>query len=75
MLAKMTVKNQITIPRKIVDQLEGVKYFDVELKEGAVVLKPLHVFATDLEQIRYKIKKLGLKQDCVAEAIRWARSK
>jgi bifunctional DNA-binding transcriptional regulator/antitoxin component of YhaV-PrlF toxin-antitoxin module len=75
MLAKLTAKNQITIPKKVVDQLPDVKYFDVQLKDGAVVLKPLRVYDTDLGQIRSKIKKLGLKPDCVTEAIRWARSK
>jgi bifunctional DNA-binding transcriptional regulator/antitoxin component of YhaV-PrlF toxin-antitoxin module len=75
MLAKLTAKNQITIPKKVVDQLPDVKYFDVQLKDGMVVLKPLRVYDTDLGEIRSRIKKLGLKPDCVAEAIRWARSK
>jgi bifunctional DNA-binding transcriptional regulator/antitoxin component of YhaV-PrlF toxin-antitoxin module len=75
MLAKLTAKNQITIPKKVVDQLPDVKYFDVQLKDGVVVLKPLRVYDTDLGEIRSRIKKLGLKPDCVAEAIRWARSK
>ncbi len=75
MLAKMTSKNQITIPKKIIDQMPEVKYFEVELKEGAIVLKPLETYDTNLEQIRTKIRKLGLKQDSVAEAIEWARSK
>ena len=44
MLAKLTAKNQITIPKKVVDQLPDVKYFDVQLKDGAVVLKPLSVW-------------------------------
>ena len=75
MLVKLTAKNQITIPKKVVDQLPDVKYFDVQLKDGVVVLKPLRVYDTDLGEIRSRIKKLGLKPDCVAEAIRWARSK
>lgn len=75
MLAKLTTKNQITIPKNVIDQLPDVKYFDVQLKEGAVVLKPLRVYDTDLAQIRSRIKKLGLKPGCVAEAIKWARSK
>ena len=75
MLAKLTAKNQITIPKKVIEQLPDVKYFDVELKDGNVVLKPLRVYNTDLGQIRSKIKKLGLKPDCVAEAVKWARSK
>jgi bifunctional DNA-binding transcriptional regulator/antitoxin component of YhaV-PrlF toxin-antitoxin module len=29
MLAKMTSKNQITIPKKIIEQLPDVEYFEV----------------------------------------------
>ena len=75
MLAKITSKNQITIPKKIIDQIPDVNYFDVELKGGTILLRPLRLYDTDLEEIRRKVKKLGLKQDSVAEAIRWARSK
>jgi bifunctional DNA-binding transcriptional regulator/antitoxin component of YhaV-PrlF toxin-antitoxin module len=75
MLAKITTKNQITIPKKIIDRMPDVKYFDVELKDGFIMMKPLKFYDTDLEQIRFKIKKLGLKQNNVAEAIKWARSK
>lgn len=75
MLAKMTSKNQITIPKKIVDQIPDAKYFEVELKDGLVVLKPLQLYETDLEKIRSKIKSLGLKPDSVREAVKWARSK
>ena len=75
MLAKLTSKNQITIPKKIIDEMPDVRYFDVELKEGAIVLKPLRIYDTDLERIRSKVKKIGLTQKSVAEAIKWARSK
>ncbi len=75
MLAKMTSKNQITIPKKIMDQMPSVKYFEVELKDGKIELKPLRVYETDLEKIRSKMKNLGLKPDSVREAVEWARSK
>ena len=75
MLAKITSKNQITIPKKIIAQIPSVNYFDVELKDGAIILRPLRFYGTDLEKIRAKVKKLGIKEDAVAEAIRWARSK
>ena len=75
MLATITAKNQITIPKKIIDQLPDVKYFEVELKESMVVLKPLKVYDTSLEQIRTKIKRLGLKENSIKEAIQWARKK
>jgi len=75
MLAKLTAKNQITIPKQIIDQIPETRYFDVKLSGETVIMKPLTVYDTDLEQVRAKIKKLGLKPDCVAEAIKWARSK
>ena len=75
MLAKMTSKNQITIPKKIIEQLPDVQYFEVELKDGVVMLRPLKVYDTGLEKIRAKVKKLGLQENTVKEAIEWARSK
>jgi len=75
MLIKLSSKNQITVPRKILAKLPNTKYFDVVLENGALVLKPVEVVETNLEQIQRKMTHLGLKEDCVAEAIRWARSK
>ena len=75
MLAKLTSKNQITIPKKIMDQLPDIHHFDVKLDEGVVVMKPLLLYDVDLEQIRSKMDKLGLKKETVAEAIAWARNK
>ena len=75
MLAKLTSKNQITIPKKIIEQLPDVEYFEVELKDGVVMLKPLKVYDTSLERIRAKVKKLRLQENTVKEAIKWARSK
>ncbi len=74
-MAKMTSKNQITIPKKIVEQIPETKYFDVELKDGLIVLKPMQFYETDLDKIRSKMKGLGLKSDSVREAVKWARSK
>jgi hypothetical protein len=75
MLAKLTSKNQITVPKKIIEQLPAVKYFEVEFKDGIVMLKPLQTYDTSLERIRTKVKKLGLQENTVKEAIEWARSK
>ena len=75
MLAKMTSKHQITIPKKIIEQLPDVEYFEVELKDGVVMLRPLRVYDTSLAKIRTKINKLGLQENTVKEAIKWARSK
>jgi len=75
MLAKLTSKNQITIPKKIIDQIPNARYFEVGLRDGVVVLKPLQTYSTSLEEIRAKAKKLDLDPECVREAIKWARSR
>jgi hypothetical protein len=75
MLAKLTTKNQITIPKDIISRMPDVQYFDVAYDDGIVFLKPVKVYNADLAQIRAKMKKLGLSEDCVSEAVRWARSK
>jgi len=75
MLAKLTSKNQITILKGIMARLPDVQYFDVDYVEGRILLKPLKMHRTDLEEVRVKIKRLGLSEDCVDEAIRWARSR
>ena len=73
MIAKVTSKNQVTIPKKIMAQLPDTRYFDMELRDGVVIMKPVALYHTDLEQIRDKMKKLGLKPNSVREAVKWAR--
>ena len=75
MLFKITSKNQVTIPKKIIEKIPNVKHFDIEFKDGVVVLKPIKFFDTNLDQIRLKMKKLSLNGDSVSEAIQWAKSK
>lgn len=75
MLAKITSKNQITIPKKIIEKIPGIKHFDLEFKDGIIIMKPIKFYDTNLDQIRAKVKKLGLKENSVAEAIKWAKSK
>ncbi len=75
MLGKMTSKNQITIPKKIMEKIPDAKHFDIEFKDGMITLKPVRFFDIDLDNIRSKIDQLGLKEDSVEQAIQWARSK
>ena len=75
MLAKLSSKNQITIPKKILAQPPPVKYFDVSYQNGVIILKPVQIEPINLDKIRQKMKKLGLSEDSIAEAIKWARKK
>ena len=74
MLAKITTKNQITIPKKIINQLPDVKYFDVELKEGMVLLKPLKVYDLNLDQIRSNRRRSERKRVYAKTGIRNRRN-
>jgi hypothetical protein len=77
MLAKKTSKNQVTLPKAIVRQLPDVEYFEVSLRDGEVVLRPVVVSAPGerLKAARAKIKALGLTEKDVETAIRWARGR
>ena len=77
MLAKKTVKNQITLPKAIVEKLPNTDYFEVSLQGEAIVLKPVVIEAkgTKLERVRVKMKALGLTEKDVDAAIRWARNR
>jgi hypothetical protein len=77
MLAKKTVKNQITLPKTIVEKLPKTDYFEVSLRGEEIVLKPVVIEAknTRLERVRSKMKALGLTEKDVDAAIRWARTR
>ena len=75
MLAKKTVKNQVTLPKKIVEQMPDTEYFEVSLQGDGILLKPVHLegSASRLAQVRRKIKELGLTEKEIDVAIHWAR--
>ena len=77
MLAKKTVKNQITLPKAIVEKLPKTDYFEVRLRGEEIVLKPVVIEAkgTKLEKVRSKMKALGVTEKDVEAAIRWARNR
>jgi hypothetical protein len=75
MRVKKTSKNRITIPKEILDQMPDVPYFDVEWNGGVIVLKPVRFYPARLERIRAKVKKLGISERSVADAVTWARKK
>jgi hypothetical protein len=76
MLAKKTTKNQVTLPKKILKEIPDTDYFDVTLKEGAVVLRPVTVAepGARLAAVRRKMRDLGIGPGHIDQAIQWARS-
>ena len=77
MLAKLTAKNQITLPRDVVQEFKGIDYFDAAVQDGRIVLESVRIrpVSGGLPHIREKMKRLGVSEADVAEAVRWARQK
>ena len=73
MLAKITAKNQLTLPKSVVAAVGPVEYFDVETRNGAIVLTPVRIQRGDA--VRAKLAELGLRDDDIADAVAWARKK
>ena len=71
MLAKLTVKNQLTLPKTVVTRFKDVQYFDVSTDGDAIVLRPLR--ASRAGQVREQLAKLGITEEDVKQAIAWAR--
>jgi hypothetical protein len=72
MLAKLTVKNQLTLPKAIASQFPGVEYFEVSIDGNSIKLSPLR--RSHLEEIWEHLEKLGITEPDVKDAVAWARS-
>lgn len=71
MLAKLTSKNQLTLPKAAVEAAGSPEYFEIEVRAGQLVLTPVRIQRADA--VRAKLSGLGLNDDDLAEAVAWAR--
>ena len=71
MLAKLTSKNQITLPKAAVSQVDAAEYFEVTVEKGRIVLTPVRV--QQAQAVRDKLEQLGITEQDVKEAVAWAR--
>ena len=67
MLAKKTVKNQLTLPKKIVEKFPGTDYFDVRVENDSIILRPVRPEA--VEEVRERLAKLGITEKDIRDAI------
>jgi hypothetical protein len=72
MLTKRTAKNQVTLPKSIVQAVGDADYYDVSTENGRIVLTPVRIQQADA--IRTKLAELGITEDDVQDAITWARN-
>ena len=71
MLAKVTAKNQITLPKSVTAAVGATEYFEVEARNGQIILTPVRVHRADA--VRAKLAALNLTEEDVADAVAWAR--
>jgi translation initiation factor IF-1 len=72
MLAKITSKNQLTLPKSITQAVGPAEYFDVEARDGQIVLTPVRIQRGDA--VRARLTELDLTEADIANAVAWARA-
>ena len=65
MLAKMTSKNQLTLPKSITTALEATEYFGMEVRNGQIILTPVRIQRGDA--VRAKLAEPGLQEQDIDE--------
>ena len=71
MLAKLTAKNQITLPKAVVSAVDAADYFEVQVENGRIVLTPVRI--KQAQAVRDHLQRLGISEQDVEDAIAWAR--
>jgi bifunctional DNA-binding transcriptional regulator/antitoxin component of YhaV-PrlF toxin-antitoxin module len=71
MLAKITSKNQLTLPKSVTQAVGATEYFDVEARAGQIILTPVRIQRGDA--VRAKLMELELTDADMADAVAWAR--
>ena len=71
MLAKMTSKNQLTLPKSVTAAIGPTEYFDVEARNGQIVLTPVRIQRGDA--VRAKLAELDLSEQDITDALAWAQ--
>lgn len=71
MLAKLTAKNQLTLPKAVTNAVGPTEYFEVEARDGRIILSPVRIQRADA--VRAKLAALNLQEQDVADAVAWAR--
>lgn len=72
MLAKITSKNQLTLPKAAIEAAGNPEYFEVDARAGRLILTPVRMQRADA--VRAKLDELGLGDADLAAAVAWARN-
>lgn len=71
MLAKLTSKNQLTLPKSVTNAVGSAEYFEIQVKGGQIILTPVRIQRAD--SVRAKLAELDITEQDVADAVSWVR--
>jgi hypothetical protein len=69
--AKLTSRNRLTLPRSLISAVGAADYFEVQVKDGQIILTPVRTQRADA--VRSKFEELGLNEQDIADAAKWVR--
>lgn len=70
--AKLSSKNRLTLPQSVIAAIGTTEYFDVEVKDGRIVLSPVRIQRGNAQ--RAKLAELDLQESDIADAVARART-
>jgi hypothetical protein len=71
MLAKLTAKDELTLPKSVTAAVGNATYFEVEARDGRILLTPVHI--QPAEAVRSNLAELNLTDDGAPDDERAAR--
>jgi translation initiation factor IF-1 len=71
MLAKLSSKNQLTLPKSATAAVGATEYFDVQTRDGQIILTPVRIQRGDA--VRARLTSLSLNEADIDQAVAWAR--
>ena len=71
MLAKLSAKNQLTLPKAMLREVADAEYFEVTAEDGRILLTPVRI--SRIDAVRAKLVELGINEQDVEDAVQWAR--
>ena len=69
MLAKLTSKTRLTLPKALLTSCPDARYFEVTKEQGGIVLTTARIGRADA--VRAKLAEPGIEDSNVADAVQW----
>lgn len=71
MFARITDRNQLTLPDEVLERVAPAEFFEVQVEGQRIILTPVQPVSGDA--LRARIEELGITEEEVEQAVSWAR--